>query len=211
MGVNVVGGDVIRSSARTAARVRLPTGVDAARRGCRVGRDALPRYESTAATPPFTLAPPTPPVRLTRTPGSSPPSFVGASAMWSPRPSPPRSSASETGWGLRRRRAPAGGASVKGGVAATAAATRQGAAADTASPAKAAGRRPLPPRTGPSSPEPLTPPIPIPADHLRRLTAPILTICDGSAKTRPVPTQIQRRRDRVGAGGAAPAGRRQGA
>src|SRR4051794_8183637 len=77
MGVNVVGGDVIRSPARTAARVRLPAGVDAARRGCRVGHDALPPYESTAATPPITLAPTTPSVRLTRTPGSSPPSFVG--------------------------------------------------------------------------------------------------------------------------------------
>src|SRR4051794_40893167 len=86
MSVDVVGGDVIRSPARTAARVRLPAGVDAARRGCRVGHDALPPYESTAATPPFTLAPTTPPVQLTRPPGSSPSSFVGASAMRSPRP-----------------------------------------------------------------------------------------------------------------------------
>src|SRR3954454_12414356 len=99
MSVNVVGGDVIRSPARTAARVRLPAGVDAARRGCRVGHDALPPYEFTAATPPFTLAPTTPPVRLTRTPVTSPPSFVGASARWSPRHPPDAAQARPAGAG----------------------------------------------------------------------------------------------------------------
>jgi len=48
----------------------------------------------------------------------APPSFMGASAMWSPRPSPPRSSAGETGWGRAGRAGGAAAGSVKGGVAA---------------------------------------------------------------------------------------------
>ncbi len=243
MGVNVVGGDVIRSGRLGRPPVcRLPTGVDAARRGCRVGHDALPPSRQAMGTTTADRASlraatvgaasrhdgaraADPPTRRTPSPASGRPPSSRRLAAPSVAPSPCDGSADHTTRTVptqiqrRRDRVGAGGAgtggatagSVKGGVAATRRATAAHRTADTASPATAVapqGRADA--DAGPSSPEPLTPLIPIPADHLRRLTAPSLTICDGSAKTRPVPTQIQRRRDRVGAAEPAPgAGRRQ--